>query len=323
MYIGRDAFQTATDRDAAKALFARSVGRVEVETHSYCNRRCDYCPNAVGDRLGENRRIPDDIWSLLLDNLREIDYASNFVFTSYNEPLADKSILQRIREVREHLPRARTMVYTNGDYLKPDYLDALASAGLDYLHISIHTRPGDKYDDIRALNHIAKLIRRIGTSVQFRNLKPNEFITATVPHEAMAIDIRAINYWQHGTDRGGLLEGMGAKTRRSLPCHFPFSHFHMGFDGTVVPCCHIRSDSPAHAPYRYGNLRDFGSIFAVYASRIATEWRRHLISFDAKQAPCDSCSVGFLNNDPKVLDEVRRAWENHVHKTPLRATADA
>ncbi len=142
MYIGPEAFTPALDRESAKALFARSVERIEVETHSYCNRRCDYCPNAVGDRLGENKRLPDDLWFLLLENLREIDYASNFIFTSYNEPLSDRIILQRIREAREHIPRARTMIYTNGDYLKPAYLAELAQAGLDYVHISIHTRPG-------------------------------------------------------------------------------------------------------------------------------------------------------------------------------------
>ena len=79
MYIGKEAFCPATDRQSAKELFARSVQRIEVETHSYCNRRCDYCPNAKGDRLGENKRMADDIWFLLLDNLREIGFKSNFI----------------------------------------------------------------------------------------------------------------------------------------------------------------------------------------------------------------------------------------------------
>ncbi|MDP4028259.1 MAG: radical SAM protein [Gallionella sp.] len=312
MYIGREAFTPATNRESARALFARSVERIEVETHSYCNRRCDYCPNAVGDRLGANQRMADDIWHLLLSNLREIDYAANFIFTSYNEPLADKIILQRIREAREYIPRARTMIYTNGDYLKPDYLAELAQAGLDYLHISIHTRPGDKYNDIHALNHIAKLVKRMGTSVHFQSLKPNEFVIAKMPHPSMEIEIRAINYYRHGTDRGGLLDGFNKTPARTLPCHFPFAHFHMGYEGTVVPCCHIRSDAQAHQPYRYGNLRDFGSIFEAYASRVATEWRRHLISFEAKQVPCDTCAAPFMSQDPKALHQIQAAWEQNV-----------
>jgi 2-deoxy-scyllo-inosamine dehydrogenase (SAM-dependent) len=122
MYFGKEAFIPAKNRAEAKELFRRSVERVEVETHSYCNRRCDYCPNVVGDRLGDNKHIPNDIWTLLLSNLREIDYSSNIVFNSYNEPLADRSILQRISEVRSSVPHARTMIYSNGDFLTPEYL---------------------------------------------------------------------------------------------------------------------------------------------------------------------------------------------------------
>lgn len=312
MYIGKEAFIPAPDRQSAKDLFARSVQRIEVETHSYCNRRCDYCPNAVGDRLGENRRMADDIWFLLLDNLREIGFKSNFIFTSYNEPLADKIIFQRIREARQYLPDARLMIYTNGDYLNAGCLAELAEAGLDYLHISIHTRPGDKYSEIPALNHIAKIVKRMGTTVHFQQLKAGEFIVAKVPHDKLEIEIRAINYWQHGTDRGGLIDGFTERPGRTQPCHFPFAHFHMGYAGTVVPCCHIRSDSEAHRSYRYGNLRDHGSIFEIYASQLATDWRRHLISFEPKMDPCRTCSVGFLSQDPKVLERVRKAWEMHV-----------
>ena len=178
MYIGKEAFEAITEREASKRLFQQTVQRIEVETHSYCNRRCDYCPNAIGDRLGENQRMADDLWFLLLDNLREINYRGNFIFTSYNEPLADRMILQRIREAREHLPQARLMIYSNGDYLDRAYLADLAASGLNYLHVSIHTRPGDKYGDVPALNHIAKLVKRTGGSVSYKTLRPNEFIVA-------------------------------------------------------------------------------------------------------------------------------------------------
>jgi len=312
MYIGREAFVPAETREQAKALFARSVERVEVETHSFCNRRCDYCPNSSGDRLGENKRIPEDIWRLLLANLREIDFAGSVILTSYNEPLADPMILQRIREVREHLPRAGIGIFTNGDYLRAGSFPDLATAGLNYLHISIHTSPGEKFNKIVALNQIAKLVKRIDAAVQFHSLRKNELVAATVPHDKMAIEIRAVNYWKRGQDRGGLLDGFPSQPARTLPCHYPFAHFHMGFQGNVVPCCNVRSDSEAHKPYRYGNLRDFGSIFEAYAGRIAAAWRRHLISFEPKDDPCRTCSVGFMTMVPKELKKMRAAWEQHV-----------
>lgn len=317
MYIGQEAFSLQNTRAAARALFARSVTRVEVETHSYCNRRCDYCPNVVGDRLGDNKRMPDHLWQMVIDNLEEIGYAHNLVFTSYNEPLADRIIIERVAQARQKLPQATLMIYTNGDYLNADYLEQLSQAGLNYLHVSIHTRHGARYGEVPALNNIYKLGRRLRSPLHFKTLVPGEYITAVIPHPKVKVEVRAINYLEHGTDRGGLIEGGKRLQGRTLPCYFPFTHFHVGFEGTVVPCCHIRSDSEAHAPYRYGNLESFGSIFAAYASRAATEWRRDLISPELKKSPCNTCTVAFLSDKPEVLNRVRQAWQSRVLAQPL------
>lgn len=92
MYLGAEVFSPQLDREAAKAVFAKSVERVEVETHSYCNRRCNYCPNVVGDRLGENKQMRPEHWQMVLRDLAEIGFSKHLVFTSYNEPLADAAM---------------------------------------------------------------------------------------------------------------------------------------------------------------------------------------------------------------------------------------
>lgn len=312
MFIGKESFNPAPDRESAKSLFARGVQRVEIETHSYCNRRCNYCPNVVGDRLGENKQISPEHWQMVVSNLQEIDYAHNLVFQSYNEPLADRSIHDRLKEARAALPKARLMIYSNGDYLNQSYLAELAEAGLNYIHVSIHTKYNGKYSDVDALNQISKLVKRLQCNIKYESIKQGEFVIAKIPHAKIEIEVRAINYFQHGNDRGGLVEGVRKLTSRTSPCHFPFAHFYMGFSGNIIPCCHIRSDVDEHAKYRYGNLSDFGSIFEAYAGQVATGWRRHLISLEPKAAPCDTCTAGFLSNDPQVLGQVQRAWEQHV-----------
>ncbi len=316
MFVGETAFRPARNREEAKDVFQRSVRRIEVETHSYCNRRCDYCPNSVGDRLGENRRISEDIWALLLENLQEIDYDGNFIFASYNEPLADRLILRRIREAHARIPRAHLMIYTNGDYLDAAYLAELTATGLQYLHISIHCPPGQPFAEVSALNHIMQMAEKAGVAVRFRGIKVNEFIIADASTQEMTIEIRAINYRLHGTDRGGLVDGIAVPAARTLPCHFPFAHFHMGYAGTVVPCCHIRSDSQAHKAYQYGNLSEFGSIFEIYAGEKAAAWRRHLVSLEPKRPPCSTCSVAFLSKDPKVLEQAKQAWQRYGRNRP-------
>lgn len=69
MYVAAEVFQTIADRAAARDAFAKSVSGVEVETHSFCNRRCNYCPNVVGDRLGDNKQMRPEHWQMILANL--------------------------------------------------------------------------------------------------------------------------------------------------------------------------------------------------------------------------------------------------------------
>jgi hypothetical protein len=313
MFFGREAFIGIEDRAAAKDLFARSVGRIEIETHSYCNRRCGYCPNVVGDRLGDNKRMDPALFSGVVRDLAEVEWAGNFVLTSYNEPLADRIILERIAEAHAALPKARMMIYTNGDYLTPQYVQDLTEAGLDYMHISIHMNAADVYSDIYGLDRIAEVTTRMGIPAKFKKIKNNEFIVARAPHRKMEIELRAINYWKHGKDRGGLIQNMPVpQEARRLPCYFPFEYMHIGFEGNIVPCCHIRSDNEVHRPYRTGNLRDFPSLFQAYASTKLAGWRRHLISNKPKEGPCATCTAHFISEDPKVLARVQDAYTRYV-----------
>src|SRR4029453_16057617 len=106
------------------------------------------------------------------------------------------------------------------------------------MHVSIHMGTDDQYSDIYALDRISEVTTRMGIPAKFTSLKSREFAFARAPHKSIDIEIRAINYWKHGTDRGGLLGGFEEHAARKAPCHFVFSHFHIGFEGTVVPCCH-------------------------------------------------------------------------------------
>ena len=311
MILGPGMFQAVADREAAKRIFATSVERVELETHSYCNRRCSYCPNVVGDRLGENVRMEEAVWRLVLDNLAEVGFSQNFVLNSYNEPLADRAILDRIREARAALPKARIMIYTNGDYLDRDYVAALAEAGLHYMHISIHMRKDDRYSDIYAVNRMMEVAVRMGIAARITAVRSNEFVIARVPHPAMEIEMRGINFMKHGTDRGGLIADITVAETRRAPCFFPFAHFHIGFSGNVVPCCHIRSDRPEHAGYLIGNIAEYGSIFQAFTSANAAAWRRELVGSQPKRPPCDTCSVAFLP-DPQAGAAFDNAWRRHV-----------
>lgn len=310
MYVGKEMYEEITERDVARRIFASNILRVEMETHSYCNRRCSYCPNVVGDRLGANLPMPKDIWEKIIGGLAEIDYGNNLILNYYNEPLADRSILERIREARARLPKARIMIYTNGDYLEPGYVEELAEAGLDYMHVSIHLKRGDRYSDIYVANRLTEISVRMGIAGKIVNLKSNDYMIAKAPHRSMEIEVRGINFYKHGTDRGGLIDDIHTAAKRKAACFFPFAHFVVSYNGLVAPCCHIRSDRPEHADYIYGDLRGYESIFHAFCSAPAAAWRREMASSFEKRSPCDTCSAGQLTEpaDVKVMEDNYRMF---------------
>lgn len=299
MILHEKLFQELTDEKLQRQLFAANVGRIEVETHSYCNRRCDYCPNVTGDRLGPNVRMKPEIYARLLSGLAEVNFAGNFVLNSYNEPLYDRAILDRIAEARAALPKAHLMIYTNGDYLTPDYVTELANAGLNYTHVSIHLKQGDQYTEAYVLNRIAEIAHRTGLQARFSQVVPGSHIVAKFDTPALVMETRALNFAKHGNDRGGLLPDLSPQAVRTAPCTFVFNHFHIGFSGNVVPCCHIRSDRPEHARYVIGNLGRAKSIFDIVFSAKAAAWRRHMVHERAKTGPCATCTAPFMGGEPR------------------------
>lgn len=294
MILRAELFQELSDPVLQRELFAANVGRIEVETHSYCNRRCDYCPNVTGDRLGPNVHMKPEIYARLLSGLTEISFAGSFVLNSYNEPLYDRSILERIAEARAALPKAQLMLYTNGDYLTPDYVTELAAAGLSYMHVSIHLKQGDVYSEAYVLNRIAEIAHRTKLQARFEQVVPGSHIIARFDTAALKMETRALNFTKHGNDRGGLLPDLSPKTARTDPCSFVFNHFHIGFSGNVVPCCHIRSDRPEHTRHVIGNLGQAASIFDIAFSAKAAAWRRHMLHDRAKSGPCATCTAPFI-----------------------------
>jgi radical SAM protein with 4Fe4S-binding SPASM domain len=128
---------------------------------------------------------------------------------------------------------------------------------------------------------------------------------ADLPHPSLGIEARAVNYWKHEQNRGELIKAIKNDVVRTLPCHFPFYHFIIGFNGNIVPCCHFRADRKEHADYVIGNIADFETIYLAYTSATAVQWRKSLVGFGEKQAPCKSCDASFLDGKPETLERYK------------------
>lgn len=294
--------------------FRDCVDTVAIEVSSYCNRRCAYCPNSTHDRISGQRFMSDALFDRILGDLASIGYARTLLFHLYNEPLADRRILSYVARAHERLPGARLSLSTNGDYLDRAYLEDLHAAGLRDVHVSLHLQPGEAHTESRLFRRLELLEKAVGIAAEPDGYAVRERFAFRLPFRDMTISVSGVDYARQGTNRGGLLDGVGQPVgggRTSL-CLLPLTMFVVYHDGRVTPCCHIMADAPEHAAHVVGTVAEADSIFDVYAGQALSAWRRSLNLFGPKAEPCGSCSYWIDNptyNDPAVQSLNQRAMD--------------
>jgi Radical SAM superfamily len=285
-------------RREAADLFARFVEQIEVETTSFCNRTCSFCPNSFIDRRSQRLVMPEATWSAIVAGLAEVRFDGTFVWSRYSEPLSERRILDRIREVRRAAPACRISLNTNGDYLDGGYLDELRDAGVDRVMVDLYM-PDDAPATVEhARGHLDRFTQRVGRTGMVTGEEPE--LVATIA-DAMEIVIRVRNAATIGqvqvTDRGGLLT-IGKGNVRVSPCFLPFKQLVIDWDGSIVPCCQIRSDAAAHADAVVGRIGDGVSLVEAYA--LLAGWRGALAAYGPKSGPCATCTYAAYEDGAAV-----------------------
>lgn len=271
-----------------RQLFVKHVTLVEIEVHAKCNRICPFCPNVIVDRRRNDTRTDSELLDRVFDELGSVDYRRQIKIARYSEPLADLPYLyDRIRAARAKVPHAELAIVTNTDYLRPAVLEALRDAGLDTLYMSIYLKAREKWSLALAHAYSRRLSAKLAVPISSRS-ETAVSLRCTYRYRGLHLHSACINFDEYGTDRGDLLKQY-ALERRVGPCREPFDSFVLDYTGKVMPCCNLRSDVPEHRECVAGDLSDAGtSIFDIYAGRLAA-WRRSMIGFDRKQAPCTTC----------------------------------
>jgi hypothetical protein len=288
-------FSRSLSRTDAVDLFARFVEQIEVETTSFCNRTCSFCPNSFIDRRSEHLAMPEPAWGAIVAGLGEVRFRGTFVWSRYSEPLSERRILDRVREVRAAAPACRIALNTNGDYLDADYLVELREAGLDRVMIDLYV-PDDAPATVEfARAHHDRFLKRVARTAAIESETPE--LVGRI-EDSMEIVTRVRNaatiQQVHVSDRGGLLQ-IGNTESRVSPCFLPFKQLVIDWDGSIVPCCQIRSDAASHANAVVGRIgKDVGLVEAYV---LLAGWRGALSAYGPKAGPCASCNYAAYADD--------------------------
>lgn len=290
------AFQKLSDTDKKKLAFKKFVCIVGIETSTFCNRRCDYCPDKDPKykRRTEQNLMVDQVWKRFLDDLEAVDYHSTVSLNLYNEVLADPTLEDKIKELRERVPKCFIKFNSNGDYLDYEKVQSLDKAGLDAIFITLHTAPGKPYNDDDRKKHLAQFFKRINYEGPVTQFVPGKNIRSEFFYNQMRFLVMCDNWGDYGTSRGGMIPELDSSARQK-PCWRPMREFIISNKGFVYPCCQIFPDEHSNDHYRLGNIND-SHMWEIYGEKATVDWRKGLFVFGDKQGVCSKC------NDPDVSE---------------------
>lgn len=238
---------------------------IEIELHSFCNRKCNWCPNKDIDRT-HIQWLDDKVFKKLINEI--IEYKGAITFSRYNEPLSH-DIEEHLRIIKNKID-CKLVTNTNGDFLKtiPPLLDEITIMN---------------YDNIPKEECLARL-KKIGCGIYEIQ---DDYIYASKGKQKYCYVLR----WPGRTitDRGGVLKEYSSNIR-TTSCKEPTHFVGINYDGTVSPCCNIRNDVEEHKPYILGDLHN-NSLEEIFMSPKAIMFRDKCAKGIFEEgSPCYTCA---------------------------------
>ena len=289
------------------------IRRVDIEFQSYCNRKCDWCPNQKFDRTFKEV-MSDDVYTNLIQQLKDSGFgkdnslffptknlATQLVGTSaiisflgYQESFSNVDLLKkRVNEARSILDdKICYVTNTNGDFLTKEALDKLL---LTNVAIQDYDNKGVEWWTNR-LSELGVLV--IEHDKHFNMLhgvhRYIESVTVQLDwSKNMKLENRGGFFKQGDLPQYMWANNMGKRTE---PCPEPEYYINIYYDGSVMPCCHMRPDNPKHKEYILGNIKDT-PLVDIYYSEKAEKIREKLrVPNGDYPEPCKYCQKIRIEN---------------------------
>ena len=123
---------------------------VNIETVNRCNSTCAFCTANIHAEKRPFRRIDDDLYYSIIDQLADWGYKGHLTLYGNNEPLLDPRLVDFHRYAREKLPESFIFCSTNGLILTVEKLDALKPY-IDQLIINNYAMEYKLHDNVQTI----------------------------------------------------------------------------------------------------------------------------------------------------------------------------
>jgi len=236
--------------------FIDSVG---IETTTYCNLRCEFCPNSKYDRgtLKNKKLMPTWLYKKIIDELAEINYRGRITPFFFGEPLSDKRMPLLVKYTRDKLPKAKIHLNSNGFLLTVQLYKKLIEAGIDSLRIS-------QYGTVMP-EGVRKVLGYLETRPEDNKLNYRKF-TDNLALSNRGGDVKIKYMWEKPV------------------CTYPENECNIDYDGNAVICC-----ADYHSNMSFGNVKD-KKLIDIWNSPLYKKTRHELRNYIFKTPMCKKCN---------------------------------
>jgi MoaA/NifB/PqqE/SkfB family radical SAM enzyme len=273
-------------------LFNKYVMVVNIETSSYCNRVCDYCP--VTNLESKTKEfMSNEKFDVLIKNLEELNYSNIITLNLFNEPLASfDNFISRLEMLKNACPNSYIRMNSNGDYLTKDKLIQLKNAGMSEILVTMHTQKNEVYDDKKQQVRLDDFINKLELNdlKELTNFEENKNISYEIKWEGVRILAVSNNWGSYGNDRGGELEKLSVESR-DTPCLVPFREIVVDYNGLAVICWNVFRN----ISNKIGQIGENGLI-DIYFDKAAVDLRREMLVDGPKKGIHRTCNVPSYTN---------------------------
>jgi MoaA/NifB/PqqE/SkfB family radical SAM enzyme len=227
------------DTASAPPMFTR----IQIQTVSWCNRSCAFCPS--GKFPIPKAFMPLEIYHRIIDQLHDLRFAGRISPYLMNESLLDKRLPELIAYTRERCPDSWIAINTNGDALSEKLICRLFDAGLNCMDVNAYDNPAQYAAYVALAEHIA--VRRDDITVTTGYLDPS-FNRADLPRGIRILHCRDMTSWETrfgaklstpdlNNRAGNVPDSRRLTTPLPLGCARPFLQMYVNYRGEAVLCC--------------------------------------------------------------------------------------
>lgn len=281
------------------------INTIMLETTSYCNAICDFCPNSSMARKKEH--MSEEVFEMALERVKELNKPPKiFRLHCLGEPLLSPNLVEYIKRLKKIYPDSEVGFTSNFSVANEDMIYKLLESGLDYITISLNSTNEDSYKNSMGkhmsyagtLNNIRMLMNEI--RIRDSKLKVSLSIVETKENvseveefcnewEKQNVDIRIMKLgnWIENENKESNVS-TNEKRRIVKKCSFKTCPW------TTSEICILSNGHYALCCFDSEGIQDMNvknySIKDVINSKLFKEIRKNLIYGVAENDLCKGCS---------------------------------